>query len=215
MAEIVVKKRKDDANHFCFCGVIVGKRGTTSTQTVTLRVSTNHNGRLYTNHPMLLAFDQKVQEKIDVLPLRVPVVAEGYITSRKPDKEPTREKSAEQRMPYDRPLQTFILTDIRLAEENEKENRNEVDITGSVEKAYVGKGNIVHFIIVSFREGHYMKRIKVDLFPKDDMNYQEVMSMMVAGTRLHVQGHCSTITQDMDRMSRHLEFIVADNVERA
>lgn len=215
MAEIVVKKRKDDTNKFRFCGVVVGKRGTASTQTVTLRVSTSHNGRLYTNHPAILVFDQDVQEKVDVVPLRVPVIAEGYITSRKQDKDAERDGNAGQRMPYDRPLQTFILTDIRIANEDEKENRNEIDITGSVEKAYVGKGNVIHFIIVSFREGHYMKRIKVDLFPRDNMDYQDILSMMVAGTRLHVKGHCSTITQESDHGTRHLEFIVADEIEHA
>lgn len=210
MADIVVKTHKKDENKFHFCGVMVGKSGTAATRTVTMRVATKHNNKLYINHPFILAFDQNVQEKVETIPLRVPVIVDGYITSRKPD-----DHSKDTKTFFDRPLQTFIMTDIRVANEDEKENKNEVDIIGNVEKAYVGKGRVIHFIIATIREGHYLKRIKVDLFPKDDSDYQELVNMMIAGTKLHVSGHCSTVSQETEHGQRHLEFIVADNVEYA
>lgn len=209
MAEIVVKTKKNDENKFHFCGVMVGKNGTKSTRTITMRMATKHNNRMYVNNPIVLAFDQQLQEKIEAIPLRVPIVADGYITSKKQD------KNAEKRTPLDRPLQTFVLTDIHLANEDEKENKNEIDIIGSVERAYVGKGRVIHFIIVAIREGHYMKRIKVDLFPKEGMDYQSLIELMIAGTRVHVTGHCSVTAEDTEHGRKPAEFIVVDNIERA
>lgn len=209
MAEIVVKTKRKDENKFHFCGIMIGKSGSAVTRTVTMRMTTKHNNRMYINNPVVLAFDQALQEKIEAIPLRVPIIADGYITSKKQD------KNAEKHGSFEYPLQTFVLTDIRLAGDGEKENKNEIDIIGSVERAYVGKGRVVHFIIVSFREGHYMKRIKVDMFPKDGMNYQQLMEMMIAGTRVHVKGHCSTITQESEHGQRPMEFIVVDHIERA
>ena len=210
MAEVVVKKKKNDVNKFHFCGVMISKGSNSAvTRTINMRMATRHNNRLYVNNPVVLVFDQKLQDKVEKIPLRVPVVVDGYISSKKQD------KNAEKHGTFEYPLQTFVLTDIHLAADDEKDNKNEIDLIGSIEKAYVGKGKVIHFIVVAFREGHYMKRIKVDLFPKDDMDYQQLIELMIAGTRVHVTGHCSTTSQDTEHGSRHTEFIVVDSIEKA
>lgn len=209
MANIVVKTHAADVNKVHFQGVIVGRRENSAAVSVMMRVSTKQGTRIYTNHPQLSVFDADLKAKVNALPLRVPVVVDGYITSRKAENSENEVVA--------RPLQSFIMTDIRPAAEGETANVNEVELIGSVERAYVSRGNVIHFIIVSFREGHYMKRIKVDYFTnKEKANYEEIIGMMISGTKLHIKGHCSTVTKEASpQQDRDHEYIIVDEIERA
>ena len=72
---------------------------------------------------------------------------------------------------------------------------------------------MVNLVVVSFRDGHYLKSINVKGFPKKDINY---LDYMAAGTRVRIEGHCSTYDQRIeDGYSRTIETIVVDSIEPA
>ena len=209
MATIVVKEPVEDLNKFSFTGVITGKRENSAVQTVYFRAMTQNGARRYNNTPALHVFDDSIKEKVNQIPLRTKVHVEGYITSSKNGPEKSAEAAAEGRR---RPLQSFVLTSIEPAEKDAPDE-NVIEIVGAVERAYVSRGGNVNFIIVSFREGgRYMKRIKVEGFPRAGVNYLEFMA---AGTRVHIVGHCSTRSEETDTGTAYYEYIVLDNIEKA
>lgn len=210
MANIVVKKHAEDQNKIEFHGTIVGRRSSGVLTSMTMRITTKHGNRTYTNYPSIAVFDQALRMKADTVPLRVPVVVEGYITSKKMTDEEQKRNAA-----LGRPLQSFTLTNIRLANEDEEKNLNEVTIVGTVTDAYFTRGRVAHFIIATFRDDggkDYLKKIKVDLFPGTDKEY-DYPSIMARDTRIKIKGHCSTVTRDTDNGNKTFEYIIADSVE--
>ena len=209
MADIVVKEKKPDQNMVRFCGVIIWKQESATKMTITVRVTTKEGNRTYTNYPRLSVFNEDLKAQINALPLRVPVVVEGYVTSTKQRRD---ENGALIPFPENTPIQSFVAESVRLAEEGEPES-NEITVVGSVEAAFVSKNGNINFVIVSFRDGRYMKRIRMGAFRRSDVDY---LSMMAAGTRVQAIGHCSTFTaetRDGDRVPR--EYLVIDQIEKA
>lgn len=205
MADIVVKERTEDLNKIRFTGMIIGRWENEAAMTVFFRMTTKHGARIYSNTPAIHIFDKDLREKVAKIPLRTKVSIEGYITSNKQRRDEKGEV-----VPNRFPLQSFVMTDIESVGEDAPDN-NSVEIVGAVERAYVARGGNVNFIIVSFREGHYMKRIKVSAFPKDGVNY---IDFMAAGTRVKVNGHCSTRSEDTDEGPRYYEYVIADGIEK-
>lgn len=202
----VIVQHEKDRNEIHFTGEVIAVRSTRAVTTMTMRVTTNQNGRAYTNYPSFAIFDKDVRAKVDSIPLRVPVTATGYVSSQKLTDE-QKERAAALGMPE----QSFVLNDIRIADTGQ-EDENRIEIVGAVERAFVGRGKIIHFIIASVREGKYLKRIKVDVFPKDGIDY---LDLMASGTRVKAIGHCATSTRSTDNGSRTVEYVVGDTIERA
>ena len=203
MAEVFIKEPVADMNEIRFTGVMTGKRENPAAMTVFFRMTTKHGARRYGNAPSLNVFDDELKKKINAIPLRTKVAIKGYVTSSKP-------KTDENGNTLPRKLQSFVMTDIEPVTDEIPDN-NEVEIIGAVERAYVARGGNVNFIVVSFREGHYMKRIKVEGFPRDGVNYLEYMA---AGTRVHIKGHCSTRSENTDNGMQYYEYIILDSIEK-
>ena len=214
MATIVVKKHADDANKLTLGGIIIAQRASKRAITMTMRVTSKRGNRVYVDHPTVLVFDEKAMEQATHIPLRTPVIIEGYVTSRK--QEPVnKDAAAKQEAPNApaRPMQSFVATSFRLPKDDEDINQNEVELVGAVDRAFVQRGGLVNLIIVSFRDGRYMKRIRVECFPKDGVNYIEYMA---SGTRVKVKGHVTTSERETDTgVSRTMEYIVCDEIDRA
>lgn len=208
MAEIITVQHEKDKNEVKFKGEVVSKRSSRVLTTMTLRVTSMVNGRQYTNYPSFAVFDTKAREKADTIPLRVPVIVTGYVTSQKLTEE-QKERAAVLGMPE----QSFVLEDINICEPGDEVN--EITIVGSVERAYVsssGHGQIIHFIVASVREGKYLKRMKIDVFPKEGVDY---ISLMARGTRVKAVCHCATSVRTTDNGVKSVEYIVADEIGRA
>lgn len=204
----VIVKHEKDRNEVHFKGEIIARRSSRSLTTMTLRTTTKINGREYTNYPNFAVFDAKAREEADTIPLRVPVEVTGYVTSQKLTDE-QRERATLLGMPE----QSFVLEKISICEPGD--DTNEVTIVGSVERSFVsnsGRGNIIHFIITTVREGKYLKRTKVDVFPKDGVDY---LPLMPRGTRVKATCHCTTTIKNTDAGSKTVEYIVADDIVKA
>lgn len=213
----VVKKHEKDRNEFSFRGLIIDEKSYSSISFITMMLVSKNGNKTFVNHPSIMIFDKKLAEKVDEIGLRVPVVVSGYITSRKEEAQSNIEKDGEkpqERGPHYRRTQSFVLTDIRRAEEaDEKENENKITIVGTVNDTFVSRNHVVNLVVVSFRDGHYLKSINVKGFPKKDINY---LDFMAAGTRVRIEGHCSTYDQRIeDGFSRTIETIVVDTIEHA
>lgn len=208
MAENVIVKHEKDRNEIHFKGEVISKRSSRALTTMTLRVTSMINGRQYTNYPSFAVFDSEAREKADTIPLRVPVVVTGYVTSQKLTDE-QKERAAILGMPE----QSFVLEDIHICDPGDEVN--EITIVGSVERAYVsssGRSQIIHFIVASIREGKYLKRMKIDVFPKEGVDY---ISLMARGTRIKAVCHCATSVRSTDNGTKSVEYIVADEIGRA
>ena len=213
----VTKKHEKDRNDFTFRGLIIDKKDYSSISFITMMLVTKNGTRTFVNHPRIMIFDKKLADKVDEVGLRVPVVVSGYITSRKEEAQSNVEKEdgkTQERGPHYRRMQSFVMTDIRKAEEaDENESNNRITIVGTVNDTFVSKNHVVNLVVVSFRDGHYLKSINVKGFPKKDINY---LDYMAAGTRVHIEGHCSTYDQRIeDGYSRTIETIVVDSIEPA
>ncbi len=197
-----------DSNKVVFSGIVIWKEESQSTTAITMRVTTRPEGRVrrYTNYPRLFAFDQEVREKLSQISTGSRVVAEGYVTSTKIQRDENGSI-----VPSNKPLQSFVVTDIRIATA-EDEEENGIEIVGAVERAYVTRSGVVNFIVVSFRDDHYLKRIKISAFPKKDVNYMEFMPQ---GTRVRIKSHCSTVMEDAQKGRVTREFLIADSIEKA
>ena len=201
MAEFITKEKQEDVNEFHFIGVLTGKIRNDRASTIFMRMTTRHGSRTFTNFPAIHIFDEELRNLIENIPTRSLISVNGYITSKK--------QAPEDRQ---RALQSFVMTECEVLEDEKTPHKNEITILGNVYRAYVARGRNVNFILVSFREGYYMKRIKVEAFPKKDVNYMEFMA---AGTRLKVTAHCSTRSEDTTQGRRYYEYIVADSIETA
>lgn len=206
MAEIIVKKKTEDANEFQFTGVIIGRRESTNAMTVFVRMNTRQGAKIYTNTPSVSVFDNELRKKVNALPLRVPVNISGYVTSSK-----ERRDEHGNVVPNRYPPQSFVMTGIELAKDEPVVEMNKITIVGNVEMAYVTRSGMVNFIITTVREGHYLKRIKVVAFPKENVDYFEFMRI---GSRVRIQGHCSTRSIDTEEGPRYFESIILDNIAK-
>lgn len=204
--ENVIIKHEKDKNEVRFTGEIIAKRSTRVLTSMTMRVTTKGGTRDYTNYPSFAVYDAELREKTDSLPLRIPVTVVGYVNSQKLTEEQRQRAAA-----LGTPEQALVLTSIEVADEG-AQDENSVEIVGAVERAYVGRGKILHFIIATIREEKYLKRIKVDVFPKEGIDY---LDLMASGTRVKAIGHCATSTRNDDSGSRTTEYIVADEITRA
>ena len=196
-----------DDNKIVFTGIVIWKEESQSTTAITMRVTTRPEGRTrrYTNYPRMFVFDQETREKMSQIATGSRVVVEGYVTSTKAQRDENGNV-----IPSNRPLQSFVATDVRIATA-EDEEENAVEIVGAVERAYVTRSGVVNFIVVSFRDGHYLKRIKISAFPRNDVNYMEFMPQ---GTRVRIKSHCSTVMDDTQRGRVTREFLIADSIEK-
>ena len=203
MAEIVVKQHAEDVNLIRFTGVITSIREGEKASNVYFRTETkNRSRRFHTNVPSLCVFDKDVLEKAKKFANREHVTVTGHITS---SKSPRFNANGSRYA-----LQSFVMTDIEPAKEGEPDE-NYIEIIGSVERAYKNRGDSVSLIIVSFREEKYMKRIKVEGY---DVNHVDYLDFMGAGTRVHITGHCSTRHVETETGARYYEYIVADTIEK-
>lgn len=217
-AEIVVKKRAEDINAVKFTGHMIARRESTRCLMVFFRATTKQGARTYTNSMKLLSFDNELNTQINSIPLRTKVCLTGYVTSSKKKTEPaaapvtentTVGKTAARKNPdFESPVQYFVVTGIeRLPEDAPDENQ--IEITGSVSRAFVTRGGSITFIVSTVRDGHYLKFIKATASPKLEVDFIKLMS---SGTRIHIKGHCSAHTVITDGIQEHIETIVIDEL---
>lgn len=204
----VIVQHEKDRNEVHFKGEVTSRRSTRMLTTLTIRTTTTVNGREQSAYPSFAVFDAKAREKADVIPLRVPVDIRGYVTSQKLTDEQKERAAA-----LGTPEQSFVLEDISICEAGDE--TNEITVVGSVERTYVtstGRSQIIHFIVNTIREGKYLKRIKIDVFPKEGEDY---IPLMPRGTRIKATCHCATRFHSTDNGNRTVEFIVADEITKA
>lgn len=209
----VIVRHEKDRNEVRFKGVITEKRSSRNLTTMTMKTTTLVNGEFETSYPSFAIFDDAARQKVDTIPLRVPVEVAGYVTTQKMTDEQRSRANA-----LGLPQQSFVLEDVSICTDS-SEDVNEITIVGAVDQYFVQnytekgkKGYMVHFIIGTIREGKYLKRIKVDYFTEDGAG---LVQLMPRGTRVKAICHCSTRIYNTDAGSQKREFLRATSIEKA
>lgn len=219
MAEIVIakaKEGKEDKNIVTFTGHMVSRKETKRCLTVYFRTTTMHGKRKYTNSMTILVFDPDLNDKVNAIPLRTKAKVTGYITStKKKETEEAQQKETEgdkKRETGEEELtQYFVMSDIIPVADSEPDE-NCVEVIGTVRRAFVTRRGRIVFRLSSVRDGRFVKTIRFIVFPKEGIDY---ISMMAAGTKLHITGHCSTHIVTEDDGTKYVENIIIDDVEKA
>lgn len=220
MTEIVVSKKVEDVNKCEFVGIMIGRKESTRCLTVYFRCMTRQGAKSFNNSLMLLSFDPQLNVKASAIPLRTKVRVTGYVTSSRKKaetstnvQETTEDTKNTQRQTargYEDLEQNFVFTNIETVD-SETPDVNQVEIVGTVNRAFVSRSGNINFIINTVRENRYFKTIHCVAFPKEEINY---ISMMAAGTKIWIHAHCSVRSVNNENEAKYIETLIIDESTR-
>ena len=138
--------------------------------------------------------------------------ADGQTAAAQPAQNAQPARAAAQWDPEDFE-QIFVVTDMETAE-GHAADENSLNVTGTVLRARVTrKGSVVFVIRTSGRDAkHRNCLVKATASPYIS---SDIITMMPAGTRVSIQGHCSGHSIIRDGMVTYVESIVVDGIQRA
>lgn len=132
----------------------------------------------------LLSFDNELSTQINSIPLRIKECITGYVTSSKRKSEPVP-APVNKKVPVEKQQQSEIrilkaqysnslLSGMKNARDTPDDNQ--IEITGSVSRAFVTRGGSISFIVSTVRDGHYLEFIKAMASPKLEVDFIRLMS---------------------------------------
>ena len=109
--------------------------------------------------------------------------------------------------------QIFVVTDMEAAE-GHAADENRLNVTGTVIRARVTrKGSVVFVVRTSGQDARHRNcLVKATASP---YICSDIITMMPAGTRVSINGHCSGHSIMRDGMVTYVESIVVDGIQRA